>query len=473
MAIATGTALLIGAGLSAAGTALSASKASKAAKTQADLQAQAAADANALQERIYNQNRQDQEPFRQAGVNALNAVSGGFGLPSVSMTGVAPAPAPSRTSVAGAQGFGGTPSMTNLPTSYATRGYGGQQAPAGYYFGPDDRLVPIPGGDAGAAATAAPPQEPRSFAPTGVSMTGGSGGPPMADPTRQAASGGPDYAAYLAANPDVAENAKQRVADGTAQSVEQVAAEHWQNYGQKEGRTLPKTPATVGPAPGYADPTAPNGYMTGPRPDSGPGPAAYTPTTLDLSLDKFHTSPDYAFRVKESERALGNLMSAGGGLYSGRRIKAGLDRAQNLADAEYTDWRNFETSRYDTNRQFDYGQSRDARGDFVQDRSRTDGLFADDRSNTNQRYDTRNNQLMSLAGFGSGANAANQNAAQTFAQTSGNNLMTAANAKGAGAVNSANAWSNGINNLITTGAYLAGNYMTGGTTPSLPKQWSI
>lgn len=50
-----------------------ASKQSKAAKHAADTQAKAAADANALQLQIFNQQRSDNEPFRQAGIGAIGS----------------------------------------------------------------------------------------------------------------------------------------------------------------------------------------------------------------------------------------------------------------------------------------------------------------------------------------------------------------------------------------------------------------
>lgn len=58
--------------IGAAGSAYSANKSSKAAKGAANTQAQAAQDSNAVQLQMYNQSRQDNEPFRQ---NALTAQS--------------------------------------------------------------------------------------------------------------------------------------------------------------------------------------------------------------------------------------------------------------------------------------------------------------------------------------------------------------------------------------------------------------
>jgi len=70
----------------AIGGALIGSKASKdaastqarAAESAAEAQLTAAREANALQERIYNQNREDMAPWRAAGVNALGGLSAGL-----------------------------------------------------------------------------------------------------------------------------------------------------------------------------------------------------------------------------------------------------------------------------------------------------------------------------------------------------------------------------------------------------------
>lgn len=66
------TGALIGGGLAAAGGIGSAIIGANAASSAADQQAQAAREANALQERMFNQQRADQEPWRQAGIGALS-----------------------------------------------------------------------------------------------------------------------------------------------------------------------------------------------------------------------------------------------------------------------------------------------------------------------------------------------------------------------------------------------------------------
>jgi hypothetical protein len=439
MAIGTTTALLGAAAIG--GSVLGASKAAKASKYAANQQAEAARESNELNRYIFDQTRADNETRRQVGDSALLALAGGFGLPATASPGAA---------------------MT-LPAS----NYGG--------YGARDAML----GPSAKAAT----------------MTG----PTFSAPP----SGAPDYAAYGAQNADVSAEWQRIVDTGNAgrfgNDPNAYYAWHYDNYGQGEGRPLPgvtpppAAPVTTLPAPadtggapaGYSDPTAPGGYMIGARPDPGPAPAAYAgpsraAPSLDLSLDSFRASPDYEFQVREMEKGLGNLMSARGGIYSGQRMKAALDRSRSLADAEYEGWAGRQMSRYgldlaqwNTDRAFDYGQSRDARGDFVQDRGRSDGLYADDRAYTTGRYDTRNNTLLNLAGFGASASNANANAAQTFAQQTGANNMAAATARGDAAINGANAWNQGLGNLMTTGAYLWGSGAFGGGGSSLPKTYSI
>lgn len=423
MAISTTAAILGGAAIG--GSLLGASKAAKAAKKAGQLQYQAGQDALQFQRQAFDQIRQDNEPFRQIGLSAATALAGGLGLP-VSMTGGAAQP-------------------TQAPATQAT-GSGAMT------------------GNKASGGPATIPREPASFAP----------------PSAPASTGAPDYAEYGRENPDLQAEWQRIVSTGNASAFGNdptaYYAWHWQKYGQNEGRDLPMTggptvpaPQTAAPsapadgtAPGYTDPTAPNGYDAGASPAPYVSPQRMTYAPLDVSYQNFENSPDYKFRVQESQRALDNLSSSMGRVLSGARVKAAQERAQGLASQGYTDWRNYTTGQYNVDRNradtiyeadrgFGYGQARDARGDFVQDRARTD-----------TRYDTRNNTLLNLAGFGTGANASNASSAQTFANNAGNLTMTGAQAQGNAAQNAANAWNAGLNNIMTTGAYLWGSGAFGG-----------
>jgi hypothetical protein len=453
MAIGTAAAILGGAAIG--GTLLGASKAAKASKYAANQAAEASRQANELNRYIYDTTRSDNEPFRQIGLSAASAVARGFGLP-MTMTGAMPA---------GGGSGGGTVSGPAM-TGGARTGVIGSQ---GFGGGGAETVIGGPG-------------------------VGGSGG-------------GADWAAYGKQNPDVAAEWNHIVQTGNASHFgndpNAYYAWHYDNYGKGEKRALPMSgstnpefaapPSMTGSAgnEGYNDPTAPGGYGVGPRPEMGSGPAPYqagprmTSGPIRVSFEDYQNSPDYKFRVQEDQKALDNLSSSMGRVLSGSRIKAAQERANGLAAQGFTDYRNYMTNQlnlerarndniYESDRGFGYGQSRDARGDFVQDRARSDGLYADDRAYTTGRYDTRNSQLLALSGFGTGANAANQNAAQTFAQNTNAANMTAANARGQGAINGANAWNAGINNLMTTGAYLfGGGAFGGGAGASLPKSYNI
>lgn len=494
------TGALIGSAvLGASATVYASGKAAKAAEKQGDLQYQATQDAAAAEERMYQQGRADREPFRQVGLSATRALSGAFGLDiAPSMTG--------RTSVIGAQGMGGYGS-TPVP------GVGGVSMTA---------RAKVPGGPAGTSPLELSGSDPYYTSPGALSD----------GRVLDAGGGGVDYARVLQDRPDVMAE-YQRLsasADRNSPTWQQHGldspegfAQWWlQNkpasdtYQAPQVNGSPQQPLTPpqpqepvdpnAPPAGYNDPTAPTGYDAGARPDPGPGPSAYVaperqdfgpaPTRqmtapLDVSLGSFRTSPGYEFRQKEAARTVDNASSSMGRVMSGARMKALQQRSGDIADQDYTDWRNYQTgqfnvdrargdnvytqdlSQYDLSRgradtiygqdrDFGYGQSRDARGDFTTDRARSDGLYADDRSNLNSRYDTRNSSLLTLAGFGASANAQNQQAGQSFAQNQTNLTMTGAAARGNAAVNSANAFTSGVNNLVTAGSYLGGRLMSGG-----------
>lgn len=261
--------------------------------------------------------------------------------------------------------------------------------------------------------------------------------------------------AYIQANPDVAARAQELVGQGVigpngqwksaedwvgqVQLPNAVASGEQRDYPAAPPPTAPENPTTPGTAAGYTDPTAPNGYAMPERPMTAP---------LDVSLGSFRESPDYQFRFDEGNRALGAISSVAGGRMSGQRLKAAERFGSNIADGEYTDWRNYRTGRFDTDRAF------------------TEQAYLNDRSNLNQRYDTRNSTLLSMAGFGTGATSANNQAAMSTTQANNQATMTGAQAQGGAAVGAANAWNQGINNIMTAGAYAWGNRPTANPTPS-------
>lgn len=108
MAIATSTALLAGAALTAGGSAIAAGKANSAANKAADASVATARENNALTEKIYNQNAGTLSPFLQTGTNAGALLNDFYGIPQAT--------------------------TQSAPTTGALASYGGQTGPnyAGY-----------------------------------------------------------------------------------------------------------------------------------------------------------------------------------------------------------------------------------------------------------------------------------------------------------------------------------------------------
>lgn len=263
---------------------------------------------------------------------------------------------------------------------------------------------------------------------------------------------GVDWNAYLQQNPDALANFQdinsQGRTDALATDPIAFAKFHYQADGAR--RELPKlaaaapaeNPTTPGTAPGYTDPTAPGGYTMPERPMTAP---------LDVSAGAFQASPGYQFSLDQGNKALDSIASTAGGRFSGQRLKAAGRFNVGMADQEFSDWRNYTT------------------GQFNNDRAFTEQAYLNDRSNLNSRYDTRNSTLLSMAGFGTGATAANSQAAQNTTQANNSALMTGAQAQGGAAVGAANAWNQGLNNIMTTGSYLAGRYAGGGASDAWSK----
>lgn len=109
-----------------------------------------------------------------------------------------------------------------------------------------------------------------------------------------------DAASYLQNNPDVA-------ADPWAS---QNALQHWQGWGQREGRASPMVGATAPTAGGSPD-------MSG-----------------------FFQSPGYDFRRTEGMRGLERTAAARGGAFSGNALRALSEFNSGLASQEFGNWFN-------------------------------------------------------------------------------------------------------------------------------------
>lgn len=264
--------------------------------------------------------------------------------------------------------------------------------------------------------------------------------------------GQPDYAAYVAQNPDLAAEAQRVLAqdpnqigdlnhDGTIDATD-YGQYHAQQFHDREvpvsqgtGQTQTALQQQVGTEPTFA---ARQDYQ---RP-------AYQ--QADVGLDKFTASPDYNYRLQEGSRNLNAFNAAKGALGSGAAMKSLVDYGQNTAAAEYGNWRNYVTGQTDKQNAFNQDS-------FNSDRAYGTDIYNTDRANSLNRYDTnrayytgqdntQTNNLFNLAGMGSSATSATNAAGQNYANNSGNILQ-----------NNANAVSNAFSQTAQTNTGLAGS----------------
>lgn len=475
---------VIGAGTAAYG----ASQSKKAAK-KANAAQQAAADKQlAAQQANFDRISGMNAPFVQGGQQAYAALLQEFGITPGGRAPAAPSgpatydrsgnivPMPGPATVAAAKSAGG--SAGTLPAE------------------PDLSGADLPGNRTSVvAATGFGGYNPIGVAP-------GGGGAPQ--PTT---SGAPDYAAYLAANPDVgAEFTRlQGTREGQAhlQSLgvtnpTQFAQYHATTFGQGEGRTIPTAAAQAPPqvqdpmagapqrpqaqqAPDYARP------QDLAQPDYGDAPG------LDGFFQNFEADPGYQFRQTEALRGVNAASAVRGKLRSGDAAKALQSRSSDLASQEYGNWfarqmQKYQATRsaYDTDRnfsanQYQYGQNRNDKH-FADDRAydtslwqygtqRGDQNFETDRSYADSRGDRQTDNLFRLTGVGlqgagnvAGAGTNNANAQSAIygnqADATSQNAYARANANAGLAGNLGGAASN----LFAAWGGSSGGGGMGGTT---------
>jgi hypothetical protein len=277
MAIASGTAALIAAGVGAAGSIASGVMSSSSAKSAASTAAASSDRAAAVQEARYNQTRDDLMPFTQSGQSAVGRLNALFGL-SAPQAAPAPAPvaqpqtfAPAMTGNSGNTGNGGLPEGTRfMPPEMASNGESGSYQIPG-------RLVDTVYGNIIAEGNTL--QEAMS-------------------------------AAGLSA-PQV-----------TQQQVQQQPAPQMQ-------------PASAGAMPGAGSSVTPyappNGGVFTPA-----GGTDFTgQTEFRLTPEQLAATPGYQFALSEGNKGIMASSAARGGLLSGASIKAAQRFATGLADNTY------------------------------------------------------------------------------------------------------------------------------------------
>lgn len=312
--------------------------------------------------------------------------------------------------------------------------------------------------------------------------------------------GGFTPSAYLAANRDLSDyyaaNAGNRDFVARFPTPEAFASWHYQDTGANEiaaGTRAPlqsaqaPTPTAVEPIPAATPTPTPatpaivdeQGSYTVERPAI-PDAPTYTPPAyretaiapLDVGLDKYTKSPDYEFQQSEGNRNILANASATGALESGAALKALQKFGQDLAMGDYGQWRDYTTGQYNQDRNFTANRDdaanafsgaqaqnvfNAANGTYQYKNSLAQGIYESDRGYATNRYDTRTNNLLSLAGYGQNATNSTNSAIGSNANALSNLYLTNASNQG----NAALAGAGQLNNALGTGvnalAYYYGN----------------
>lgn len=272
MAIASGTAALVAAGVAAAGSVASGVMSSNASKSAASTAAASSDRAAAVQEARYNQTRDDLMPFTQSGQSAVGRLNALFGLGGTQQQ----APAPQQ--VAQPQTF--------APT-YGNAGNGG--IPEGYRFVPPTRA-----------------------------SNGESGDYPVPGMLVDATTG------QFVAEGNTAQEALAAAGLSAPQQMKQQQAAPVQ-YQPANAGAMPGAGSSVTP---YA---APNGGVFAPE----GGTAFNGQTEFRLTPEQLAQTPGYQFALDQGNRAIQASSAARGGLLSGASIKAAQRFATGLADNTY------------------------------------------------------------------------------------------------------------------------------------------
>lgn len=171
-------------------------------------------------------------------------------------------------------------------------------------------------------------------------------------------------------------------------------------------------------APGVASPGVdPGTYGSTANPTwtAPTAPAAYTPPpAFTYTASDYKASPAYQWQQDQAQKAILSSAGATGALQSGAALKELQDRAEQIALQDFNNERGFAANQYAGNRQFDYGVSRDARGDFVTDRNFGRNTYADDRNYLTDRADTQTSNLFRATGVGQTAANATSAAATRY-----------------------------------------------------------
>lgn len=356
-------------------------------------------------------------------------------------------------------------------------------------------------------------------------------GPGAGAPSR---AGQPNWDQYLSNDPGLIQQYNS-LSDGYKQQLgvstpQEFAQWHYNTTGKNEpGRELPTyqadpvAPTPTAAVPATIDPSAPqpitgqgsldeSGFYTADRPAVGAAPVYTAPALtnapgyaapnfretqiapLDTSIDSYQRSPDYNFQQEQGNKNILTAGAAAGSLQSGAALKALQKFGQDLAQGDYSQWRDYQTGQYNTNRadtraqdaaansfgvnnaqfganlannQWQYGNTYNQsnalakfgadQGNYQYGTNLGQNIYTSNRDYTTNQNNSNSNVLLSLAQMGSGQTTANNSAiganANNVSAGLTNNAINSGNASLAtgGLIN--NAVGNGVNAL----AYYYGN----------------
>jgi len=292
------------------------------------------------------------------------------------------------------------------------------------------------------------------MAQLGISAGGTTGSSPApAAPTQ-------DWAAYIAANPDVAAAVNAPNSGYAGDTPEARAADQYARYGQGEGRVVPTVAAPVAAQPTTAT-TSTNPFLVDPttggvntlRPTADPRETYTRPDTPAFSygLDEYKASPGYQYRQDEARKSILSSAGATGALQSGAALKELYDRGDQIAYQDFGNERAFAYDQYGADRaRTDQNFAADrAYGTDIYNTDRTygDSLYNLDRGYATDTYNNRTNNLFNLTSLGASTNNANASAGNTATGLQTNALFSNAATQGNAALTQANSF----NNILSTG----------------------
>lgn len=254
-----------------------------------------------------------------------------------------------------------------------------------------------------------------------------SGGAAGTSPTQ----GGPDYAAYLANNPDIAAEAA-RVVSTSPSSIGDMNGDGTidaTDYGQYHAQTFADRPVpTLAAAPQQAEEQT-FGPQFDPRPAYSRPDQPMAPSMPDLSAAAYQKSPGFEAGLASGQRNLNANFAARGLLGSGAGAEAAIKFGTDYQNQDYNNWRNQQLAQYQTQlQQFNMDRA-NTNANFSSDRAFGTGAYESDRGYDTSRFDQQVGNLFNLvnAGNPSQANAGIMNSANNIGgllQTGANNLSS-------------------------------------------------